>query len=72
MVVVSLLFSLDFSSCLVMAISASALPCTSELLLDLCLAAVAGLEAPIASAVNTKSATGVVLSLFIIDVTRNS
>ena len=72
-VVVSLFSCSDLSIIfLVMAISASASLCTSELLLDLCLAAVAGLEAPIASAVrvvNTKSAAGVVLSLFIIDVT---
>ena len=50
-VVVLLLFSLDSSSFLVTVISASALLCTSELLLDLCLAAVAEPEAPIANAV---------------------
>jgi hypothetical protein len=49
-VVVWLLFSVDFSTCLVMAISASALLCASEL--DLCLAAAAGPEAPIPHAVS--------------------
>jgi len=58
-VVVLLLFSPDSSSFLVIAISASALLCTSELPLDLCLAAVAEPEAPITNAVrvvNMKSA----------------
>ena len=66
LVIVLLLYFVDFSSCWVIAISASALLCTSELLDSSLLAlrlfaltTAAGLEPPIASAkriVNTKSA----------------